>query len=84
MKQCWSSEELNKYWVLTDDELELLKGKSDFGCVLFGSLICQYRCYACLPRDLRHLSPKVWVFLRGQLSLLVALTDFDKPSFARI
>lgn len=84
MKQRWSSEELSQYWVLRDDELELLKGKSDLGRVLFGFLLCYYRYYASFPRDLRHLSPEVWAFLCGQLGLSVTLSDFDGPSLARM
>lgn len=84
MKQRWSSEELSQYWVLRDSEMELLKGKSDLGRVLVGFLLCHYRYYACFPRDLRYLSPEVWAFLCGQLALSVSLSDFDKPSLARM
>ena len=36
MKQVWSDAELNAHWLLSEDELALLKGKRKLGRVLFG------------------------------------------------
>ncbi len=67
MRQVWSSAALNSCWLLTDQERELLHGKSTEGRILFGVYLKYYQQYASFPKDLIVIPAEVWDFMAGQI-----------------
>ena len=49
-----SDEHLNAHWVLNDDELGLLKGKSDLGRLTLCILLKPYQFHGHFPKDWRR------------------------------
>lgn len=68
MKRFWSDMELKAHWLLTDDEIVLLKGKTDSGRILFCILLKYYQLYACFPVDLTPIPEDVCEFIAAQIA----------------
>lgn len=67
MKQVWSDVEFNAYWLLSEDELALLKGKTGLGRVLFSIFLKHYRLTASFPIDITSISYEVADFIANQV-----------------
>ena len=63
MKQVWSDAEFNAYWLLSEDELALLKGKTGLGRVLFSIFLKHYQLTASFPIDITSISYEVADFM---------------------
>ncbi|WP_084404440.1 Tn3 family transposase [Pseudovibrio sp. Ad46] len=68
LKRVWSGAELREHWVLSDEEIQLLKGRSAVGRVLFAYMLKHYQLYARFPSSLSSVSTEVIDFLAAQVS----------------
>ena len=67
MQRHWTSSELNSHWLLTSNEIALLKGKTGTSHAMFAVLLKHYQLYAIFPRNMSIISSEVWDFICGQL-----------------
>jgi hypothetical protein len=67
MKQVWSDAEFNAHWLLSEDELALLKGKTGLGRVLFAIFLKHYQLTASFPSDINSISNDVADFIANQV-----------------
>lgn len=85
MKRHLSDEELNIYWLLNDDEVALLKGKSDSGKIIFCALLKYYQLHACFPTDLYLIPEDIYEFLAAQLQCpFEGLDDLTTDKYERM
>ena len=69
-----SSEELSAHWVLSDSEIQRLKGKSNSSYVVFCVLLKYYPLYASFPDDLSLIPEDIFEFISAQID--VVFEDF--------
>jgi len=79
-----SDEHLNAHWILKDDELGLLKGKSDPGRLTLCILLKHYQLHGHFPKGLVQVSEAVADFLAEQIGASADVLDLASTSADRM
>lgn len=79
-----SDEHLNAHWVLNDDELDLLKGKSGSGRLTLCILLKHYQLHGHFPKRLEQIPEAVIDFLAEQIGASVDALDLTSMGADRM